>query len=70
MVEFDNQSKGEANISILNEEGRSVHEIRNIPMNGSGRQSVPVSLPDVRKGIYYIRLQTGEAVVTKEFVVQ
>ena len=70
-LEYDNKSIGnQVIITIVDEEGRTVKEITNPGLSGSGKQSVPLKLPSLKPGIYYVRIQNGRSVAAKTFVVR
>jgi len=70
-LEFDNKTTGNQSVVyIMDEEGRTVKEMA-IPVNSVlGKQTTPLKLPALKPGIYYIRLQNGNSVEAKTFVVQ
>jgi photosystem II stability/assembly factor-like uncharacterized protein len=70
MLEFENESGSHATAFIVNEEGKTVSEISALISPGKGPQKVPVPLPDLKKGIYYIRVQTGGRAAARSFVVE
>jgi photosystem II stability/assembly factor-like uncharacterized protein len=68
MVAFENEDAGLVSFSIVNEEAKT---ITNIPahFSSSGKQQVSVQLPELKPGIYYIRMLKGNRETARSFII-
>jgi len=70
-LEYDSKSiDNHVIVSILDEEGRTIKEITNPGIAGIGKQIIPLNLPELKSGIYYVRLQSEGSVATRTFEVR
>ena len=59
-----------ASVTILNEEGKTISSFDNVSITGVGIRTIPITLPELKPGIYYIRLQKEDDLETKTFIVR
>jgi photosystem II stability/assembly factor-like uncharacterized protein len=69
IVEFDAEKRCVAEIAILNEEGKTVLDYESIQV-GAEHQQIPIQLPELKTGLYYIRLIVNGNPITRSFLVK
>lgn len=70
-VEYENESPDQSPvISIVDEEGRTIMDMQASGFTTTGKQSIPLKLPQLNPGIYYVRIQNGNNIVARSFVVR
>jgi photosystem II stability/assembly factor-like uncharacterized protein len=67
-MEFNVDQAGFGSAEILDEEGRIVAVQEGLKIN-PGQQKITMQLPGLKKGIYYMRFESGNHVVAKSFLV-
>ena len=70
-LEYDSKTaESQIIVSILDEEGRTI-KVTTIPgISSIGKQTIPLTIPDLKPGIYYVRLQSESSVATRTFEVR
>lgn len=58
-----------ASVHVFNEVGQSVLSLSSTAFTGSGREAV-VSVKDLVPGVYVMRLEIGEEIATRKFIIQ
>jgi hypothetical protein len=67
-LECEQDITGTTSVTLLNEEGKSVGVYRNVFIKGGSRQAT-IKLPGLKKGIYYLRLESGNKTAVKSLVI-
>jgi len=70
MLEFEDEHPGKLLVDILNEEGKQMAVTESLSYPGQGRQQLPIKLPALKPGLYYIRMQDGSKGTSRSFIIE